>query len=210
MGVFMGRGIVNEKRIELRKWSCKREILTLAKLAEEGKHTYWKFSQSEKGRSVEAHYIEYVEGKITIAKDRDKLLSFVNELNIVKCYMYGDFLTKFVFDNENEKFKEIGECQVRYVGGLGEYESKKLLTEKNYSLGEIETIKKIIQFCNSRRDLNYVFYGVYGGNLEAYLRKNGFEETARLLRYLNGIYFKNELLNFTECKAYLLEIINSF
>ncbi|MDE6389613.1 MAG: hypothetical protein K2L82_17690 [Lachnospiraceae bacterium] len=90
-----------KNRNELRRWNCKRNILTLAKLAEEGKQSYWKFSQSEKGRSAEAHYIEYVEGEITIAKDRDKLLSFVNELNIVKCYMYGDLLTKFVFDNRN-------------------------------------------------------------------------------------------------------------
>lgn len=168
-----------------------------------GKHTYWKFSQSEKGRSVEKHYIEYEEGKITIAKDRDKLLSFVNELNIVKCYMYGDLLTKFAFDNTNEKFKEIGECQVTYLGGLGEYESKNLLTEKTYSLGEIRTIKKIIQFCNSEGDLNYIFYGVFGWNLEAYLRKHEFEETAELMKFLKEIYIKNKTLIFSECKDYL-------
>ncbi len=56
----------------------------------------------------------------------------------------------------------------------------------------------------------YLFYGVYGGNLEAYLRKNGFVETAELMKYLNGIYQKNKLLDFSECKDYLLEIINSF
>ncbi len=38
---------------------------------------------------------------------KDKLLSFVNEQNIVKCYMYGDILTKFNLDNTNKKFKEI-------------------------------------------------------------------------------------------------------
>lgn len=206
MGVFTDRILKRKDSNGLRKRSCK----TLSKLAEEGKHTYWKFSQSEKGRSVEAHYIEYEEGKITIAKDRNKLLSFVNELNIVRCYMYGDLLTKFVFDNTNEKFKEIGKCQVRSLGGLGEYESKKLLTEKTYSLGEIGTIKKLIQFCNTKGDLNYIFYGVFGWNLEAYLRKHEFEETVELMKYLKEIYIKNDALIFSECKGYLLDTINDF
>lgn len=208
MGVFTDRILKKKNSNDLRKLSCKRDILTLNKLAEEGKNTYWKFSQSEKGRSVEAHYIEYEEGKIIIAKD--KLLSFVNELNIVRCYMYGDLLTKFVFDNTNEKFKEIGKCQVRHLGGLGEYESKKLLTEKNYSLGEIETIKKIVGFCNSKRDFICLFHNRYVGNFETCLRNNNFEETADLMKYLNEIYNKNKLPNFLECKDYLLERINNF
>ncbi|MDE7341688.1 MAG: hypothetical protein K2N80_14235 [Lachnospiraceae bacterium] len=46
-----------KNRIGLGKWNCKREILTLAKLAEEEKHTYWKFSQSEKGRSFDLSFL---------------------------------------------------------------------------------------------------------------------------------------------------------
>lgn len=195
-----------KKRIGLGIWSCKRESLTLGKLAEERQHTYWKFSQSKKGRSVEKHYIEYVEGEITIAKDRDKMLSFVNESNIVKCYMYGDVLTKFVFDKANEKFKEIEDCKVRYLGGLGEYESEKLLTEKNYSVGDIETIKMIIGFCNSKRDFICLFYNRCAGNFEDCLSKNGFEENAELMKYLKEIYKKNQLLDFAECKECLLEV----
>lgn len=210
MGVFMDSILKKKNSNGLGKWSCKRKNLTLSKLAEEGKHTYWKFSQSEKDRSVEAHYIEYEEGKIIIVKDRDKLLSFVSELNIVRCYMYGDLLTKFVFDNTNEKFKEIGDCQVRYLEGLGEYESKKLLTEKTYSLGDVETIKKIVEFCNSKRDFIFLFHNRYVGNFETCLRNNNFEETADLMKYLNEIYNKNKILNFSECKDYLLERINDF
>ncbi len=191
-------------------FNYKEEILTLGKLAEEGKHTYWKFSQSEKGRSIEAPFIEYMEGEITVAKDRDKLLSFVNELNIVKCYMYGDCLTKFVFDNANAKFKEINNSRVKYLGGLGEYESKKLLTEKKYSLGEIGTIKKVIEFCNTKTDLNYIFHGVYKGNLEFYLRKYEFGEMAELMKYLKENYDKQQLISFSECKDHLLELINGF
>lgn len=205
----MGKGTIMKNRIGLGRWNCKGEPLILAKLAEDGKHTYWKFSQSEKGRSVEDYYIEYIEGEVTTAQDSDKLLSFVNELNIAKCYMYGNLLTKFVFDNAHEKFKEIEDCHVNYIGGLGEYESKKLLTEKNYSLGDIETIKKIIGFCNSRSDFICLFHNRYAGNFEACLRKNGFKENAELMRYLNEIYDKNRLLIFAECKECLLEVFKS-
>lgn len=72
-----------KNKIGLKRRNCKGKPLTLAKLAEEGQHTYWKFSQSEKGRSVEDCYIEYIAGEVTTAQDSDKLLSFVNELNIV-------------------------------------------------------------------------------------------------------------------------------
>lgn len=197
-----------KNKIELGIGDCKREPLTLTKLAEEGKHTYWKFSQSEKGRSIEDHYTEYIEGEVITAQGNDKLLFFVNELNIAKCYMYGDLLTKFVFDTANEKFKEIGDCQVKHLGGLGEYESEKLLTEKNYSLGEMETIKITIGFCNSKRDLICLFYNRYAGNFEACLRKNGFEENAELMKYLKEIYNKNQLLSFAECKECLLGVFN--
>ncbi len=100
----------------LGRWNDKREILTLGKLAEEGQHTYWKFSQSEKGISIEEHYIEYAEGKVTMAKDGEKLLSFINELNIVKCYMYGDVLTKFVFDSANEMMIMIESNVCSWIG----------------------------------------------------------------------------------------------
>lgn len=120
--------------------------------------------------------------------------------------MYGDFLTKFVFDTANEKFKEIGDCQVKYLNGLGEYESEKLLTEKRYSVGEIETIKMIIDFCNSKRDLTSLFYNRCAGNFEDCLRRNGFKENAELMKYLREIYNKNYLLNFAECEECLLEV----
>ncbi len=128
--------------------------LTLGELADAGEHTYWKFSQSQKGRSIESVYAKYVPGKITIAEDNDKLLSFVNESNIVKCYMYGDLLTKFVFDTSNQEFDMIKNSKVRYLGGaLDEYESERLLVEKCYSLEKVETIRKIFKLCNSQEIL---------------------------------------------------------
>lgn len=74
----------------------------------------------------------------------------------------------------NAKFKEINNSWVKYLGGLGEYECNKLLTEKKFSLGEIDTIKKVIEFCNSKEDFNYIFNGIFKRNLEFYLRKTNF------------------------------------
>lgn len=59
------------------------------------------------------------------------------------------------------------------------------------------------KFCNSKGDLNYIFYGVFRWNLEAYLRKHEFEETAELMKYLKEIYIENKALIFSECKDYL-------
>ena len=159
--------------------------LTLGKLADAGEHTYWKFGQSQKGRSIESVFAKYEPGKITIAEDKDKLLSFVSESNIAKCYCYGDLLIKFVFDGSNKDFKMIKNSQVRYIGGgLGEYESEKLLTEECYSLEKVETIRKIFELCNSENDFLIIFYGILNKNLEYYLRKYEFMNTADLLSIL--------------------------
>ena len=110
----------------------------------------------------------------------------------------------------NAKFKEINNSWVKYLGGLGEYECNKLLTEKKFSLGEIDTIKKVIEFCNSKEDFNYIFNGIFKRNLEFYLRKNEFWETAELMKFLKENYDKQQLISFSECKNHLLELINGF
>ena len=103
---------------------------------------FCEWGNRDKSCHIETPFIEYIEGEITVARNKDKLLSFVNELNIVKCYMYGDFLTKFVFDNANIKFKEISNSQVKYLGGLGEYGCNKFLTEKNIHLERWRRLRK--------------------------------------------------------------------
>lgn len=81
---------------------------------------------------------------------------------------------------------------------------------KNGPLRDIETIKKIVGFCNSKKDFICLFHNRYLGNFETCLRNNNFEETADLMKYLNEIYNKSKIPSFSECKDYLLERINDF
>lgn len=191
-----------------------KQSLTLEDLANNREHTYWKFSQSQKGRSIEKRYAEYIPNKITIAEDKDKWLSFVNEANIAKCYMYGDTLTKFVFDVLNQDFKTIKKSQVKYIGGLGEYECKYLLAEECYSLEKTETIRKIFELCNSQRDFICIFNGIPNNrsldnsrkNMGYYLCEYGFKETAELFEKLSKSY--SPFLDFAKSKAYMLKLID--
>lgn len=81
------------------------EKLTLQDLAKLGK-TYWRFSQSEKGRSQESCFAEYLPGHITVAETGEKL-SFVSEDTIALCFMYGDKLTKLNLIFQTKIFKQL-------------------------------------------------------------------------------------------------------
>lgn len=157
-------------------------------------HTYWRFSQSQKGRSIEKFYAEYKPGKITVAEN-EKKLSFVNETTIANCFMYGDMLTKLVFDIRNEEFKKIMNCKVKCIGdAMGEYECCKLLPEKNYSLSDVNTIRLIFSMVKEKKQLISIFFHGYG-NLESRLRGYGFLEAADLVHYLNEEFNKdNDIL----------------
>lgn len=173
-------------------------------------HTYWKFCQSEKGRSEECHFAEYEVGKITIAKDIDKQLSFVEDNNVAMCYMYGDILVKLSFDGSNPLFNEIKDCPVRYIGcGLGEYETEKLLPEKLYPLNRVESIRKIFELTTQKRDLFAIFCG-NTHNLSYYLNSYGFFETYRLLECLTQEFEKIVWLEFEVIKETLLKMIDEF
>jgi hypothetical protein len=190
-------GISNKDKQEniLLSDMIKRNNDTLAGLVDDG-HTYWKFSQSQKGRSIESVYAQYEPGMITIAKDEDKLLSFVNETSVIKCYIYGDTLTKFAMDDQNPLFKIIEDEKVRYIGGgLGEYECKKLLTEKYYSLEDIETIRMLFQMAKNSSDIHIIFQGLLGKNLESYLRVYKFENSANLLKFISENYYFKDINN---------------
>ncbi|BCJ97580.1 hypothetical protein [Anaerocolumna chitinilytica] len=157
---------------------------TLGELAK-NEHTYWKFSQSQSGRSAEPVYIQYIAGEVTIAEDDEKFLSFVNEDNIAKCYMYGDVLTKFCFDMQNENFVKICDEKYHYIGGgLGEYESQKLLVEANYSLKEMDTIVMLIKMVKQPSTFISFYKSFYGPNLEQRLRKYEYNETADFMSYI--------------------------
>lgn len=205
--------ISDNNGIECKKQNCEEtKEITLETLATDSKHTYWKFSQSERGKSIENDvFAEYREGEVTSAKDNDKLLSFVNESTIIRCYMYGDQLTKFVFDNTNPDFAIIKNSPVKcYGGGLGEYESAHLLTEKIYSLGDINTIKRMIDFCNTEGDFNIIFYGIAGIKLENRLNQFGFYESADLVKCLFEHYKEMEGYNIAETKEKLIQLADSY
>lgn len=91
------------------------EPRTLGDLAKSG-HSFFRFSQSQPGRSLERVYAEYIPGKITEATDKDKYLSFVTEETIAMCFMYGDMLTSLKFDLNDEEFKKIADTPFKYIG----------------------------------------------------------------------------------------------
>lgn len=86
--------------------------------------------------------------------DEDKYLSFVTEETIAICFMYGDMLTSLKFDLNDEDFKKIADTPFKYTGNsLGEYESKYLLVENNFSLEDINTIAMLFDYVTSTQQL---------------------------------------------------------
>lgn len=166
------------------------EPRTLGDLAKSG-HSFFRFSQSQPGRSLERVYAEYIPGKITEATDKDKYLSFVTEETIAMCFMYGDMLTSLKFDLNDEEFKKIADTPFKYIGGaLGEYESKYLLVDKNYSLEDANTIAKIFDYVTNTNQLCTIFGFVFG-SLEQRLRDYQFYESEKLVRYLKKEFDNN-------------------
>lgn len=161
---------------------CK-DYTTLGDLARSG-HSFFRFSQSQPGRSFEKVYAEYIPGKITEAKDEDKLLSFVTEETIAVCFMYGDTLTSLKFDLNDEEFKKIADTPFKYLGhSLGEYESKYLLVDNNYSLADVGTIVKLFDYVTSTRQLGVIFKFPCG-SLDERLHNFGYYESEKLVKYI--------------------------
>lgn len=166
------------------------EPRTLGDLAKSG-HSFFRFSQSQPGRSLEKVYAEYIPGKITEATDEDKYLSFVTEETIAMCFMYGDMLTSLKFDLNDEEFKKIADTPFKYIGGsLGEYESKYLLVDNNYSLEDVNTIVKLFDYVTNTNQLCTIFEFVFG-SLEQRLHDYQFYESEKLVRYLKKEFDNN-------------------
>jgi len=156
-------------------------------------HTYWRFSQSEPGKSKEDVYAKYSPGEVTYAEDAEKWLSFVDEEHIATCFMYGDVLTKLCFDLNNAEFAEISGCEVKITGNntMGEYEATALLVEENYSLADISTIRLLFSMVIENRQLLNLFYFNGTDSLDARLSSYGFHESADLVRYLKTKFDAN-------------------
>jgi len=177
---------------------------TLKDLAKTQK-TYWKFSQSQKGRSMESCYAEYKPGHITEAEETelDNALSFVSNEDISTCFMYGDVLNKLCFDLNNDKFKEIEDCPIKRCGNpLGEYKSAKLLVEKQYSLADLETIRLIFDMASTHKQIINLFAFYDGKGIESFLKKWGFVESEKMIVFLRSRFThltsKNEVMKWID------------
>lgn len=185
------------------------ERLTLQDLSKSRK-TFWRFSQSKEGRSQESFFAEYWPGHITVVETGEKL-SFVSEDTIALCFMYGDKLTKLDFDISNKEFQTISDCEVEYVGlVLGEYRSEKLLTEEEYSLEDLDTIKLMFSMVKGDwqipRILNYM--NCDGDGFAEFLKKFGFDESASMVNFLKKEFEKNIYISKKEIMNLIEKYIN--
>ncbi len=180
--------------------------MTLKDLSKSGK-TFWRFSQSEPGKSQESPFAEYQPGHITIGENEGPL-SFVSDETIVNCFMYGDMLTELNFDVRDVKFQEIMDCQVDPIGNsLGEYQCNKLLTKANYSLSDPKTIYLFFSMVRETAQLAEIFgFENHNGRFPDFLWDFGFTESALLLDYLMDTFNKDIHLSPEE----ILHIIHNY
>lgn len=181
--------------------------MTLQDLSKTGK-TFWRFSQSERGKSQEKPFSEYRSGHITVADNSGKL-SFVSNETIGVCFMYGDILTELNFDVRDENFQKIMDCEVNYIGNsLGEYQSEKLLTKANYSLADLSTIRMLFSMVTETRQLISLFCyeNYYGDGFVEFLFQFGFNESALLVSYLKNKFEENIYISPKE----ILKIIDDY
>lgn len=181
--------------------------MTLYDLTKSGK-TFWRFSQSERGKSQENPYAEYLPGHITVADNGGKL-SFVSNETIGVCFMYGDILTELNFNVMDENFQKIMDCEVNYIGNsLGEYQSEKLLTKANYSLEDLSTIRLLFSMVTDTSQLISLFcYKNYDGDgFVEFLLWFGFKESALLVSYLKNKFKENIYISPKE----ILELIDEY
>ena len=184
-----------------------KDLKTLGDLANSG-HSFFRFSQSQPGRSVEKVYAEYIPGKITEAKDDEKLLSFVTEETIAICFMYGDTLTSLKFDPNDKEFQKIANTPFKCIGhSLGEYESKYLLVDNNYSLEDVNTIVKLFDYVTDTNQLICIFkFGL--GSLDERLHDLKFYESEILVKYLKAAFNKNNYITPEEIRELIKQYLN--
>ena len=206
MGKFLNKFLYKEKVITLEE-SNKAEPHTLNDLALD-EHSYWKFSQTKPGRSVEGVFTEYKENTIVEAKDEEIGLSFVPDDTIMLCYMYGDQLTNVCMDINNPLFIMIGDNPISKEKGVWKArETRKLIVEKNYSLRKKETIRLLISMIPDNKNLASTgwFYGG-GGKDEPFkmrLESFGFNESAKLIAQLRKMLDTNNCMTKQDALEYI-------
>lgn len=206
---FFGRAKCMVESTDVKR-STKEEFQeTLGDLAKTD-HTFYRFSQSSPGRSVEKVFAQYIPGQITEAENNEKYLSFVTEETIASCFMYGDMITQLNFNLDDEAFKKIANTPVKYIGHtLGEYESKYLLVEQNYSLSNIRTIEMLFDLVQNNGQLISLFYSSCG-SLEQRLHEFGYRKSEKLVGELGKIFEANNQISLDKMKSELRGVIKNY
>lgn len=165
--------------------------------------TYWRFSQSAPGRSIEECYIGYVEGEITRAEELDhssRLLSFVDDKHIGYVFQYGDTLTKILIDNNNDEFKKIAHMPVyRFDSFWNHYTCEALIAEHNYSLKHKNTIKLLTEMS----DYGVMIAWFANNDFVYWLKRIECYESADLVSKLSSLFYdgvkeKKQYLDYIE------------
>ena len=147
--------------------------------------TFYKISKSTpeiKNFCVESHYLEYPTNSLIVDEGKHRIC-YVPATKVISCIPYGDQLTEIIFDCNNPLFKKIENESVYYIGGsLEEYNSRSVVTGKNYSLSDPSTIQRIIDMTPTDNlhllaalvDCEYAHPRITG-----HLKKLGFEESLK-------------------------------
>ena len=91
---------------------------------------------------------------------------------------------------------------------MGEYESKYLLVEQNYSLRDITTIEMLFELVQNSSQLNSLFYFTYG-SLDQRLHEFGYKESEQLVKYLKEEFNKNIHITPDDMRSKLREYIKN-
>lgn len=160
--------------------------------------SFWKFTQSRPGLSIEDIYEPIEVDKMEQAQTEDEWLSFVGGENIGKCVGYGDRLTELSFDCKDERVNAIkNNLVIKKNNSLGEYATKQLLVKWHYSLEDPETIKKILKM-SSPKAIRAFLYGSIC-NAQSVLEQYGFAQSKNFISYImknNSFMYENEILEF--------------
>lgn len=181
-------------------WKFSQSESLGSKYSVEG-NTYFANYNSEEGKIIYGKQIsdsEYAscgsieEGEQIIKDEKGdnyRPLSFVSGTNLGKCFLYGNQITKFVFDTQNEDFKKIENTPIQMIcaSSLDEIRTAKLVVEKSYSLKDIETIKMIIKM--SDNDAARQFLTVkFDLDLYERLKAYGYDESASFVKFIKDHY----------------------
>lgn len=95
---------------------------------------------------IDYHYIEYIPDKLTVAEDEEMGLYFTSGKTLLGFIVYGNQLTIINFDENNENYQLIMNNDCEYQGtNLDQYKTQAVITKRNISLANPESIKILIK-----------------------------------------------------------------